>query len=110
MPNPAKPRGRVHDSRAYPTAEHRGERTGGNGMDTTDVQRPYALGRTPQEYERLRAQARIWEDATGRLLDRVGLAPQARCLDAGCGPGETMRLMAHRVGPAGEVTGIDVDA
>jgi ubiquinone/menaquinone biosynthesis C-methylase UbiE len=76
-------------------------------MDTTTR---YALGHTPQEYERLRGQARVWEDATGRLLDRVGLAPQARCLDAGCGPGETMRLMAHRVGPAGEVIGIDVDA
>src|SRR5689334_21269056 len=79
-------------------------------MDTTEARRPYALGRTAQEYERLRAQARVWEDATGRLLDRVGLAAQARCLDAGCGPGETMRLMAHRVGPAGEVVGIDVDA
>jgi len=70
----------------------------------------YALGRTPGEYERLRAQARVWESATGRLLDRVGLAPGASCLDAGCGPGETMRLMAQRVGPAGRVLGIDVDA
>lgn len=82
-------------------------------MDTTEaVPRPdaYALGRTPEEYERLRAQARMWEAATGRLLDQVGLAPGATCLDAGCGPGETMRLMAHRVGPSGRVTGIDVDA
>jgi len=70
----------------------------------------YSLGRTPEEYERLRAQARMWEAPTGRLLDQVGLAPGARCLDAGCGPGETMRLMAHRVGPAGTVTGIDIDA
>ena len=70
----------------------------------------YALGRTPQEYERLRVQSRAWEAATGRLLDQVGLASGASCLDAGCGPGETMRLMAQRVGPAGRVTGIDVDA
>ena len=70
----------------------------------------YALQRTPEEYERLRAQARVWEAATGRLLDRVGLAPGARCLDAGCGPGETMRLMAQRVGPTGRVLGVDVDA
>ncbi len=70
----------------------------------------YALGRTPEEYERLRAQARVWEAATGRLLDRVALAPGARCLDAGCGPGETMRLMAQRVGPQGSVLGLDVDA
>ena len=70
----------------------------------------YALGRTPEEYERLRAQARGWEAATGRLLDQVGLAPGASCLDAGCGPGETMRMMAQRVGPAGRVLGIDMDA
>jgi ubiquinone/menaquinone biosynthesis C-methylase UbiE len=70
----------------------------------------YVLGRTPAEYERLRAQARVWESATGRLLDQVELGPGARCLDAGCGPGETMRLLAQRVGPAGHVTGIDVDA
>jgi SAM-dependent methyltransferase len=70
----------------------------------------YSLRRTPDEYRRLRAQARVWEAATGRLLDRIGLAAGARCLDAGCGPGETMRLMALRVGPAGRVIGIDVDA
>jgi ubiquinone/menaquinone biosynthesis C-methylase UbiE len=70
----------------------------------------YSLARTPAEYERLRAQARVWEAATGRLLDRVALAAGSRCLDAGCGPGETMRLMAQRVGPSGRIVGVDVDA
>ena len=70
----------------------------------------YALDRTASEYERLRAQARVWEPATARLLDAVGLRPGARCLDAGCGPGETMRLMAERVGPSGSVVGVDLDA
>jgi SAM-dependent methyltransferase len=82
-------------------------------MGTLQAQRTtdeYALARTPQEYERLRAQSRAWEAATSRLLDQVGLAAGARCLDAGCGPGETMRLMAQRVGPSGRVTGVDVDA
>jgi trans-aconitate methyltransferase len=69
----------------------------------------YALARTPREYERLRAQSRVWERATRRLLDELGLAAGDRCLDAGCGPGEAMRLMAERVGPSGSVTGIDVD-
>jgi SAM-dependent methyltransferase len=81
-------------------------------MNTAEAERPeagYALARTPEEYERLRAQARVWEAATGRLLDQVALAPGARCLDAGCGPGETMRLMAQRVGPSGYVMGVDVD-
>jgi SAM-dependent methyltransferase len=82
-------------------------------MDATEVRPgadPYALGRSAQEHARLRAQAQVWAAATGRLLDQVGLAPGASCLDAGCGPGETMRLMAHRVGPSGRVVGIDIDA
>jgi ubiquinone/menaquinone biosynthesis C-methylase UbiE len=82
-------------------------------MSTTATERPqdrYSLERTPEEYERLRAQARVWEPATGRLFDQVALAPGATCLDAGCGPGETMRLMAQRVGTSGRVTGVDVDA
>jgi ubiquinone/menaquinone biosynthesis C-methylase UbiE len=70
----------------------------------------YVLGHTTEEYERLRAQARVWEAATARLFDQVGLGAGARCLDAGCGPGETMRLMAQRVGPGGWVLGVDVDA
>jgi len=81
-------------------------------MSATDAQRRqanYALGQSPPEHERLRAQARVWEAATGRLLDQAGLAPGASCLDAGCGPGETMRLMAQRTGPAGHVLGIDAD-
>jgi trans-aconitate methyltransferase len=77
---------------------------------TERVRAGYALARTPEEYERLRAQSRVWELATGRLLDEVGLAPGQRCLDTGCDPGGTMRRMAERVGPSGSVTGIDVDA
>jgi ubiquinone/menaquinone biosynthesis C-methylase UbiE len=78
--------------------------------ETTRPQAPYALGHTTEEYERLRLQARGWEVATGRLLDEVGLCPGASCLDAGCGPGETMRAMAARVGPAGRVLGVDADS
>jgi SAM-dependent methyltransferase len=69
----------------------------------------YSLGRTPEEHERLRVQARVWEAATSRLFDAIDLKPGARCLDAGCGPGETMRLMAERVGPKGLVVGLDMD-
>lgn len=70
----------------------------------------YSLGHTQLEYDRLRAQARIWEHDTARLLDWIAVKPGASCLDAGCGPGETMRLMADRTGPHGRVVGIDVDA
>jgi ubiquinone/menaquinone biosynthesis C-methylase UbiE len=79
-------------------------------LETQPATDPYSLARTSDEYERLRTQSRAWEAATSRLLDHVGLGAGARCLDAGCGPGETMRLMAQRVGPGGRVTGIDVDA
>jgi len=81
---------------------------------TTEITRrpdTYALGHTPQEYQRLRAQARDWEAATARiLLGQVRLPADASCLDAGCGPGETTRLLARRVGPGGRVLGIDIDA
>jgi SAM-dependent methyltransferase len=93
------------DHRLMPTA-----RTAAATIEAPAAQDGYSLARTPEEYERLRAQARVWESATGRLLDRVALAAGSTCLDAGCGPGETMRLMAQRVGPSGRVVGIDVDA
>ena len=81
----------------------------GVAMSTATERDDYVLGRTKQEYQRLQAQARVWEHATGRLLDQVELGRGARCLDAGCGPGETMRQLAQRVGPAGQVVGVDID-
>src|SRR5262252_6740527 len=89
-----------------------GNQGGDSTVSATETERPqapYALGHSPDEYERLRVQARGWEVATARLLDEVGLGPGASCLDAGCGPGETMRAMAERVGPNGRVLGIDAD-
>jgi SAM-dependent methyltransferase len=82
----------------------------GREATVTSATDEYVLGRTAAEHERLREQARIWEEATAALLDRVALGPGARCLDVGCGPGETMRQMAERVGPAGRVVGLDTDA
>jgi len=65
--------------------------------------------RDVDEYQRLRAQAMMWQRATEEVLDRIGLAPGMSCLDVGSGPGEVMRLMADRVGPGGRVTGIEID-
>ncbi|NYJ06410.1 methyltransferase domain-containing protein [Petropleomorpha daqingensis] len=79
-------------------------------MTTTMSQQEYSLQRSALEYDRLRAQARTWESAAETVLDRVRPRPGGSALDAGCGPGETMRLLARRVGPHGTVTGIDVDA
>ena len=75
-----------------------------------EAQDGYLLGRSEAEYDRLRRQARIWEPATLRVLEAAGTAPGMRCLDAGCGPGEAMRLIGRLVGSEGHVTGLDVDA
>ena len=42
------------------------------------------------------------------LLDRAGVAPGMRVLDAGCGPGRITLPAARRVGPTGEVVAVDV--
>ena len=75
----------------------------------TRTEPSYVLGTTRHEYERVRRQAEVWQLATERVLDRVDPAPGSRVLDAGCGPGVTMRQLAQRVGPRGRVVGLDVD-
>ncbi len=69
----------------------------------------YVHARDPNEYQRLRDQAQLWQRATEEVLDRVELKPGMSCLDVGAGPGAVMRLMANRVGPQGRVTGIEID-
>jgi ubiquinone/menaquinone biosynthesis C-methylase UbiE len=69
----------------------------------------YILARTSAEYQRLRMQAEVWEEATKRLVLKAGLHEGMSCLDIGCGPGEVMRLMGEIVGAQGSVTGVDVD-
>ena len=75
----------------------------------TEISNEYLMGRTSAEYQRLRAQAALWEPSTIRALDAIGLQEGMTCLDAGCGPGEVMRLLGTRVGPTGHVMGVDVD-
>lgn len=69
----------------------------------------YVMGRTSEEYQRLRRQAQAWEGVTRRVLQQNNLQAGMSCLDVGCGPGEVMRLMGEIVGPNGQVTGVDVD-
>ena len=65
--------------------------------------------REPNDYQRLLEQAAMWRRASEQVLDRVDLQPGMSCLDVGTGAGAVMRLMAERVGPEGQVTGIDLD-
>ena len=61
-----------------------------------------SLRHTPEEYGAaadLGPQRMGGRRRCGAAGFQVGLGPGASCLDAGCGPGETMRAMAERVWP-----------
>jgi ubiquinone/menaquinone biosynthesis C-methylase UbiE len=69
----------------------------------------YVLRGGDQGAERLRLLARVKWPTTKALLRRVELKRGMSCLDAGCGIGAVTLQIARRVGPAGQVVGIDVD-
>lgn len=54
----------------------------------------YIHARDAEEYQRLRDQALMWQAATDKVFDRIGLGAGMNCLDVGSGPGAVMRLMA----------------
>jgi SAM-dependent methyltransferase len=58
---------------------------------------------------RLHILARAFRPGTLALLDRLALCPGMRVLDLGCGSGDVTLELARRVGPQGQVTGIDMD-
>jgi ubiquinone/menaquinone biosynthesis C-methylase UbiE len=60
-------------------------------------------------YERLRLLARLHRAGTIELFRRAGVRPGMRCLDLGCGGGEVTFELALLAGPAGSVTGLDMD-
>ncbi|SDD15896.1 class I SAM-dependent methyltransferase [Ruegeria marina] len=51
----------------------------------------------------------IFGPMAGQTLARVEIAPEARVLDVACGTGVIARLVRDRVGPAGRVTGADLN-
>jgi SAM-dependent methyltransferase len=69
----------------------------------------YQFGRRPEEHQRIRRQAKVWEPSTMRIFQQIGLREGMQCLDIGSGPGEVMRLMGELVGTTGHVTGLDAD-
>ena len=70
------------------------------------------LGDTPQrDYARkLSLFNRFAAAELQTAVARLALAPGMRLLDAGCGSGETLKLLAAAVGPDGLVAGIDLAA
>src|SRR5262245_16718644 len=62
------------------------------------------------ERRRLPLEAGGWGFLPESLLDGSILQPGWTCLDLGCGPGNILVPVSHRVGPAGFVVGVDADA
>jgi len=69
----------------------------------------YFLGSGFAEQDRLRLQAKVYEEHTRWLLDRLPMQSGWRTLDVACGPVGILPLLAERVGPAGEVIGLNSD-
>ncbi|MET0578313.1 MAG: methyltransferase domain-containing protein [Ilumatobacteraceae bacterium] len=81
-------------------------------MRSSGTLRPdeYHLDPDPQERARLLVQGEVLETEARWLLDRVAPGPGDRVVDVACGPLGILPLLAARVGPSGEVVGLDRDA
>jgi SAM-dependent methyltransferase len=82
------------------------DRNGANPPGATDQ---YALGTTAGERQRLSLQDRVFAPHSENLFRQAGITGGLRVLDAGCGTGDTTRLLASIVGPRGLVVGVDRD-
>jgi ubiquinone/menaquinone biosynthesis C-methylase UbiE len=71
----------------------------------------YFLGTDERERARLLAQGEINRAETEALLDRLEIPTAGgRAVDFGCGPLGVLDMLSRRVGPAGEVVGLDHEA
>ena len=73
----------------------------------TEPSADYVLGGSEAEMNRLRAQAQEYEVQARWLLDTISVRPGSRVLDVGCGPIGIVRLLSEKVGPLGEVVGLE---
>jgi len=70
----------------------------------------YSLATGQPAVRRLKALHDVYGPAGKRVLLQAGLTPGMTVADFGCGVGMVTRMLAEMVGPAGQVTGIDVSA
>ena len=70
----------------------------------------YPIEHRAGEIERLHIQSGAMAPDALAMLDRIGPIKSWTCLDIGCGPGGITDLLSARVGPAGRVVGLDMDA
>jgi len=67
----------------------------------------YLLGHSEEEELRLRRQGdELWEDSA-RFFDRTGVTAGGRAIDLGCRPRGLLDLLSERIGPTGQVIGIE---
>ena len=76
----------------------------------TSASDSYLLSDSASELERLRLQAKVWEPAAEAMLDQIGIKAGWSCVDLGCGALGILGPLSRRVGSAGRVVGVDVDA
>jgi len=69
----------------------------------------YTIAGGDKGKERLDILSRTLNESTASFLDRSGIRQGMKCLDLGCGGGHVTRAIAARVGPAGQVLGLDFD-
>lgn len=74
------------------------------------AKREYVLGTGADELERLGLQHRLWSDAAHDAWKRARIAPGARVLDVGCGPGYASFDLAQLVQSHGAVVAVDESA
>ncbi len=70
---------------------------------------PYALATGARAVRRLHMLHDIYSPVGRRVLLEAGLRKGMSVADFGCGVGVVTRMLAETVGPAGRVTGVDVD-
>jgi ubiquinone/menaquinone biosynthesis C-methylase UbiE len=86
--------------------EVRRRRSGSVGQEERPA-RSYLLGADESERLRLLAQGEIHRAEAEALFDRIEIPAGGRAVDFGCGPLGVLDLLSCRVGPAGEVVGLD---
>src|SRR6201987_4197674 len=69
----------------------------------------YSLALSEQELLRYRMMAAIAADNEAAEWAAAGIVPGAGVADVGCGPGAVLRMLAERVGAAGQAVGVDAD-
>lgn len=62
-----------------------------------------------ENLERQRLLGKLYRPFLDRLVSSIRLAPEARCLDLGCGIGETTRSLAAQLPRSCELVGVEID-